>query len=456
MANPIKPLPLFTEVSQLPELLDKSYQPQMYAAATPFPNQELFAARFQDLKSIIPQLYQAPSYLSVEKPHRNQSIHRRNFEQMSKMSVEAGEWHLERGEYTKALDNFDKALELNPHNQVAYLNRGIAEFSVGNFDYSLEDLKCYTTKIDTHPNGIEFVEGFSIGALKGIYHSVSSTVSSSIDLAWYLATTDSLEIGKGLLKIGEGARESFQQLYQTVQREGIGKFKDILVADVCDAIEKWSELPPREQGEAVSFLIAKVGTDIFLPGTLLKGTKITHKAIIEIGDAVKKLQTVKKALFLEQAQADVRLALTYQKMGSALEEFGVASKGVSGLGGTFLEKPPLDLLKGKVIQTGHFSFSLEELSNAGKAIDREGLTKAGRALDKHGNRPGSVFPKATGNQEMKNMQGQAQLDTILNHPESIIKQHNHPKYGNIIDVRIPNDKGVRFSELGEFIMFLEP
>ena len=29
--------------------------------------------------------------------------------------------------------------------------------------------------------------------------------------------------------------------------------------------------------------------------------------------------------------------------------------------------------------------------------DRGGLTKAGRALEKHGNRPGSPFPKASGN-----------------------------------------------------------
>ena len=85
-----------------------------------------------------------------------------------------------------------------------------------------------------------------------------------------------------------------------------------------------------------------------------------------------------------------------------------------------------------------------------------GLTRAGGALDKHGNRPGSVFPTAKGNPMSKNAQGQYHLDDILTHPKSITKQHYRPKYGNVTDIGMPGDRGARFSESSEFLMFLEP
>ena len=140
-----------------------------------------------------------------------------------------------------------------------------------------------------------------------------------------------------------------------------------------------------------------------------------------------------------------------EEFGVVAKEAGMASKAPSGLNGAILEKPPLDLLKGKVIQTGSFSFSLEELSNAGKVIDRVGLTKAGRALDKHGNRPGSPFPKVTGNSEMKNMQGQAQLEFILNHPNKKLILDGERG----VEIYIPDGRGAYFRPDGSFRGFVE-
>jgi hypothetical protein len=96
------------------------------------------------------------------------------------------------------------------------------------------------------------------------------------------------------------------------------------------------------------------------------------------------------------------------------------------------------------------------LSKAEQVLDRGGLTKAGRALDKHGGRSESMFPRAIGNPNNKNAQGQFVLDNILTHPNSIIKQRLSKNYGNVIDIQIPLSQGVRYSIDGTFIMFLEP
>ena len=80
------------------------------------------------------------------------------------------------------------------------------------------------------------------------------------------------------------------------------------------------------------------------------------------------------------------------------------------------------------------------------------MTKAGRALQKHGSRPGSVFPKATGNSVSKNMQGQYHLDDILTHP----KGYSKPNRLGGIDYYRPDGSGVRFYSNDQFRGFLEP
>jgi len=99
---------------------------------------------------------------------------------------------------------------------------------------------------------------------------------------------------------------------------------------------------------------------------------------------------------------------------------------------------------------------LDKLSIAGQVMDRGGLTRAGRALEKHGGRSGSVFPKVVGNPAGKNIQGQFHLDDILTNPTSTIKQYNRLRYGDVIDIKIPSDRGVRYSQDGKFIGFLDP
>ena len=46
--------------------------------------------------------------------------------------------------------------------------------------------------------------------------------------------------------------------------------------------------------------------------------------------------------------------------------------------------------------------------------------------------------------------------SISNHPEKIISERIHPNLGTVIDIKIPNQGGVRFSIDGKMIGFLEP
>jgi hypothetical protein len=100
--------------------------------------------------------------------------------------------------------------------------------------------------------------------------------------------------------------------------------------------------------------------------------------------------------------------------------------------------------------------SVEELTAAAQEPDQGGLTKAGRALQKHGSRPGSAFPKATGNPTKINERGVAVVRNILEDPASTYVTRMHPKYGEIIEVHAPDGRGIRFKKSGEMMGFLEP
>ncbi|MGA8163396.1 MAG: hypothetical protein WB791_00030 [Waddliaceae bacterium] len=73
-------------------------------------------------------------------------------------------------------------------------------------------------------------------------------------------------------------------------------------------------------------------------------------------------------------------------------------------------------------------------------------------MDKHGGRPGSIFPKATGNPGSKNLQGQWHLDDILTDPNGFSKPNN---FGGV-DFYRQDGAGIRFYKDGTFRGFLEP
>lgn len=114
-----------------------------------------------------------------------------------------------------------------------------------------------------------------------------------------------------------------------------------------------------------------------------------------------------------------------------------------------LKLPPATLPS--VVKEG-MKLDLDILSKAGQVMDRGCLTKAGRVLDKHGGRPGSVFPKATGNPVNKNMQGQYHLDDILIDPKSITK----PNKFEGLNYYAPDGRGACFNADGSLRGFLQP
>jgi RHS repeat-associated protein len=101
-------------------------------------------------------------------------------------------------------------------------------------------------------------------------------------------------------------------------------------------------------------------------------------------------------------------------------------------------------------------YKLDDLLKAANASDKNGLTAVGRALQKHGSRPGSKFPKATGNPASMNSQGLSVLKGIIENPNTTGTIRHHARFGDILELRLPSGQGARFSSDGlNFIGFIE-
>ncbi len=115
---------------------------------------------------------------------------------------------------------------------------------------------------------------------------------------------------------------------------------------------------------------------------------------------------------------------------------------------------PGNVLYSRRSSSGNVDF--DKLAEAGKANDRGGLTKAGRGLAKHGGRKGSCFPKPTGNPSNINKQGQELLEKILRDPNKKVKSKFFERHDEVVDIKVPELGGVRYTRDGKFIGFLQP
>jgi RHS repeat-associated protein len=100
--------------------------------------------------------------------------------------------------------------------------------------------------------------------------------------------------------------------------------------------------------------------------------------------------------------------------------------------------------------------SVDDLSRAAGALDKNGVSATAKALQSHFDRGGSAFPRITGNAASRNAAGQAVVDDILRSPGSTFTRRSTGRFGEVLDVRAPDGRGVRFGSDGSFIGLLEP
>lgn len=93
----------------------------------------------------------------------------------------------------------------------------------------------------------------------------------------------------------------------------------------------------------------------------------------------------------------------------------------------------------------------ETLSKAGEEPFRNGLTRAGHSFQEHGDRSSGIWEKPRGNPEQLNATGQRTLDSVINAPDAQWTVRHHRNYGYIVESRLPDGHGARWSADGKHL-----
>jgi RHS repeat-associated protein len=114
--------------------------------------------------------------------------------------------------------------------------------------------------------------------------------------------------------------------------------------------------------------------------------------------------------------------------------------------------------KGLIAGTRTGPPSIDALSRAAATSKRQGFTAAGHALTKHGQgaRPGNkVFPSPKGNPQQVNRTAQDVVDDILTTPGSTMTNRYRGRFGQTIEIRTPDGRGIVYDSSGNFLFFRE-
>ncbi len=223
-------------------------------------------------------------------------------------------------------------------------------------------------------------------------------------------------------------------------------------------------------------LLSKIGSEVITEAThLLKAknaiageyvTEVAGFGKMAITEAFETTNTALRLIennpiLLEQGGAK---SLT-NIMQHVVEEVNTAKKAVNAGAKMYTEEQLVQNIIQKTTNASEMTITraavteelIDKLLKAGNMFDKGDLTAAGRALQKHGSRTDSVFPKATGNATIINAQGETVLKDILSHPSAIPVIRHHARFGDILEYKIPEGRGVRFSSDSKiFIGFIEP
>ncbi len=202
-----------------------------------------------------------------------------------------GECALVLGNYNQAVVDLGKAIEANPTDSLSYLERGAAQFGLGEYDRSLEDYQKFISQTETiNPLSIsEFCLGFAKGLPKGTYDSGEGMLLFLVDFVNHPIQTS------------KQALDSITALVDLVRRDEWGTVAEALSPEFYQLVTQWDTLPSDQKGELAGYAVGKHGAEILLPGALAKVASKSMKSAQELVAVCKNLQIAQETLLLETA-----------------------------------------------------------------------------------------------------------------------------------------------------------
>ena len=225
-----------------------------------------------------------------------------------------GERAFELKHYDQAVFDFGKAIELNPNNHEAYLDRATAYLEMGEYENCLADYQQYTAQksIPIRSN-LDFSIAFAKALPRGVKDSAYQLGSFAYDAVLHPIDT------------GAEVIHAFATLSTLVYSQEWTTIAETLSPEVYELVTKWDTLSSKEQGDLAGYAFGKYGSDILIPGTSVKLFSSGVKGAKELAAACKALKTVEKTLVLESVAQSSSQIITEAIPSLRTTEYSVAA-----------------------------------------------------------------------------------------------------------------------------------
>lgn len=205
-----------------------------------------------------------------------------------------GELDLKRQDFESAIEHFNKAIEADPHNFDAYRQRAYANIGLEEYDRSLNDFRTFIAVAPPHTSSLRNVVDFGVGFAHGLPKGV---VESGHQLAVFAS-----EIATHPINTSCEVCHAFSTMANLAYTQQWNELSQSLAPEVCQLINEWNILSPKEQGEKAGYVFGKYGGDILIPGASAKILSKGLEGAKEIVVAAKNLQAAEQVFALEAVE----------------------------------------------------------------------------------------------------------------------------------------------------------
>ena len=213
-----------------------------------------------------------------------------NFGDLNAMSYEVrGDLALNSQCYLQAVQDFGNAISLDPNNPTLYLERGIANFELGNYEQSIADYNQFIEKKSEPFSVTDFSLGFAKGVPKGAYESGKGALLFFSEFVAHPVQTSRQVV------------DSISQLATLVKNDEFGVVAEALSPELHQLVTQWDTLPSETRGELAGYAVGKLGADLLAPGAVAKVASKSVNSARELVAVCKNLQIAQETLVLETA-----------------------------------------------------------------------------------------------------------------------------------------------------------
>ena len=189
----------------------------------------------------------------------------------SQIALSSGQIKNEIGFFDEAILSLQQALDYNPQNKEAYLEKAIAYFEKGEYSQSISDYLASDYKFKpVTPNMVEFSSGLIKGIICGGTKSLANFLPSTLASLYGL--------GHGIWAFACSPREVSLEMVETCCAISDFLFTHSSLETVQVLIPELKEfshdLSDHRKGEVIGTIIGKYGVDFFAFAGLVKGVKL--------------------------------------------------------------------------------------------------------------------------------------------------------------------------------------